>query len=452
MIQGLRRQFPKISLAETQKNPFDMLKSVRVVASDVPQLHRISSRNCSVHTVHAFVMAVLLVGCFGSLNDATAESSSDGRPAAGQNNVWYAHDDQADTVIVFVHGFTSDSRDAWFYEGDGSGEGTYWPELVGSDRHFAGSAIFLGGYHTEFDSHDYGFRDAANELHSSLKIGIDPAEDAVLAKPNILFVTHSAGGIVVRHMLTRHTGDFADKNVGLLLIASPSIGAEDADRLAFIADLVRSEQGKQLALDSPFLRELDKDFKNLVYRNEIPGLSGAEWLEHRLVYSKYFGIARDEVLVDTDSGGRYFGEPIRLNDTDHISIVKPNDRDHRTYRELRNFYENDFLTKVAAVDAAKTDQTSLVRAPVNEPSSSGASVRIYEERTASLCSDQVTVKLKSVWKQGGGQPKGIVTVTSSAFESGKARLEIGQSLDLADGCSITLADTGRDGSYYAVFE
>ncbi|MGI9449931.1 MAG: hypothetical protein ACR2QH_04735 [Geminicoccaceae bacterium] len=399
--------------------------------------------------VHALVMAVLLVASFGSLNDASAELSNDGRPAAGQNNLWYAHDDGADTAIVFVHGFASDSRDAWSYEGGEPGQGAYWPALVQSDPKFEGSAIFLGGYHTEIDSHDYGFRDAANELHRSLKISIDPAKEAVLAKPSVLFVTHSAGGIVVRHMLTRHTRDFADKNVGLLLIASPSLGAEDADRLAFIADWVRSKQGHELSFDSPFLQELDKDFKNLVYREDIPKLSGAEWLEHRLVYSKYLGIVRDDVVVGSNSGGRYFGEPITLHDTDHISIVKPRDRHHRTYRELQYFYENDFLS---STELAKSDPPSPNPAPVEQPLGDDAPVRIDEERAASLCDDSVTVELKSVWKQEGGQPKGIVTVSSSALDRGKAVLEIGQSVDLADGCPMTLVDTGRDSKYYAIFE
>ncbi len=87
-----------------------------------------------------------------------------------------------------------------------------------------------------------------------------------------------------------------------------------------------------------------------------------------------------------------------------------------------------------------------------ESANGSAPLRVDEKREASLCGDQVTLELKSVWKQQSGQPKGIVTVSSSALDRGKAMLEIGQSLDLVDGCSITLADTGRDGKYYAIFE
>lgn len=423
--------------------------------------------------VYASIMAVLLITSLGSLSDVLGQSSKNNRPGPGQNNVWYAADDRADTVIVFVHGLASDSRDAWFYEGDEPNQNAYWPELVRADPKLAGSAIFLGGYHTALDSHDYDFRDAANELYRSLKISIDPATGAVLDKPNILFVTHSAGGIVVRHMLIRETDSFKDKTVGLLLIASPSNGARDADRLAFVADWVRSKQGHQLAFDNPFLESLDKDFKKLVYEGRIPRLSGAEWLEHRLIYSKYFGMARDEVLVEPESGGRYFSEPIRLHETDHISIVKPSDPDHRTYREFRFFYETDFLKSVERSNKVTTEMaggvkktpglegetgdataslSSASKTPAEQSINTGVSIRIDEKRSASLCDDLITVELKSVWKQKGGKPKGIVTVSSSSIDSGKAVVKIGEALPLSGGCNSMLIDTGRDSKYYAIFQ
>ncbi|MGI9489375.1 MAG: hypothetical protein ACR2RF_26510 [Geminicoccaceae bacterium] len=183
------------------------------------------------------------------------------------------------------------------------------------DETFSASAIFLGGFHTGFDSHNYDFRDAANALHLALKDKIALASTSVLDKSNILFIAHSAGGIVVRDMLIRKTEDFADKAVGLVLIASPSIGTPDADRLQFIADLVHSEQGRQLRVSNDYLTEMDKNFKNLVNEDSIPYLVGEEWLEHHLVVSKFFGIWRDSVLVDVKTAARYFGESVQIADT-----------------------------------------------------------------------------------------------------------------------------------------
>ncbi|MEM9627764.1 MAG: hypothetical protein AAGA21_16120 [Pseudomonadota bacterium] len=279
---------------------------------------------------------------------------ADDRPAAGVNNVWYATND-AGTVFIFVHGLMSDSRGAWADEE----AGTYWPALIRDDPNFGDPAIFLGGFYTELDSGDYDSRDAANELFQSLAISVDDADEAVLDKPNILFITHSAGGIVVRHMLARHSADFADKTVGLVLIASPSLGARDADRFDFLTGVARHKLGKQLQWSHAFLEELDKDFKNLVNERRIPGLLGTEWLEHHLPFSKWAGIARGSVLVEAESAGRYFGEPIRLRDTDHFSAVKPTDSRHPAYRNLRFFYERKFLPATLSGEAVEAAEAPL---------------------------------------------------------------------------------------------
>ena len=427
------------------------------------------------------MIAAIILPCLLALSliasPSTVSIADDGRPADGHNNLWYHANDEADTAIVFVHGLASDSRDAWYHEG----EGAYWPALVRDDPVFAGSAIFLGGYHTAVDSRDYDFRDAANQLHRSLAIGVAPASTAVLDHPNILFVTHSAGGIVVRHMLTRHVNDFSDKAVGLMLIASPSIGARDADRLRFIADLVRSKQGRQLGFDNPFLESLDKDFKNLVHEDKIPRLKGVEWLEHYLPFGtlgKLVGIGRDDVLVDEQSGGRYFGEPQRMPGSDHISIVKPDSQDHESHRSLVYFHQRTFKKLMATSERtadpvgqkkpgeepsiaagetksqARVTPTTKPKEPDEPaaPTAPAAPVRIEEKRSALLCGDQVHVEVTSVWKKGGGRPDGVVTVSSSALEKGKAVVKIGQSLPLAGECKPKLIDTGRDAAYYAMFK
>ncbi|MEM8951285.1 MAG: alpha/beta hydrolase [Pseudomonadota bacterium] len=427
------------------------------------------------------MIAAIFLPCLLALSlivqPLTASAADDQRPEAGVNNVWYHVEDGADTAIVFVHGLASDSRDAWFYKGDGAEEDAYWPAILRDDPVFAGSAIFLGGYHTEVDSHDYDFRDAANQLHRSLAIGIGPASSAVLDHPNILFVTHSAGGIVVRHMLTRHVEDFSDKAVGLVLIASPSIGSRDADRFEFIAELVRSKQGEQLGFNNPFLESLDKDFKNLVHRDKIPRLKGVEWLEHYLLFGmlgKIVGIGRDEVLVDEQSGGRYFGEPERMPGSDHVSIAKPSSRDHESHRALVYFHKRTFkkLIETSEQVAAPGDEEGVEEASASLAASKAESaaarlnpnaelakttepaepVRIDEKRSASLCNDRVQIELASVWKKGGGRPDDTVTVLSTALDAGKAVIKVGHSLRLIDGCSPTLVNTGRDSTYFAVFQ
>jgi hypothetical protein len=195
----------------------------------------------------AFEMPILLITivtfALALAFSPTSQAEND-LPESGENNVWYTYD-KSDTVFVFVHGVLSDSRSTWAYEDeDDPSRNNNWSRLIHGDPKFSDPSIFLGGFHTEMDSSDYGMRDAANELFRALAISIDPANEAVLDKPNIIFITHSTGGIVVRHMLYRETAAFADKKVGLVLIASPSIGSRDAGRLSLIAKVAKLGLGK----------------------------------------------------------------------------------------------------------------------------------------------------------------------------------------------------------------
>jgi hypothetical protein len=67
------------------------------------------------------------------------------------------------------------------------------------------------------------------------------------------------------------------------------------------------------------------------------------------------GWARGEVLVEKASAARYFGEPIRLQGTDHFSAVKPDSRRHPAYENLRFFYEREFLPAAHPADKQTSD-------------------------------------------------------------------------------------------------
>jgi tetratricopeptide (TPR) repeat protein len=262
-------------------------------------------------------------------------------PEAGENNLWYAHN-ESETVFVFVHGILSDSRSAWLNEDVEDQGPVFWPHLVDSDSTFRRPSIFLGGYATELASGPFGIRDAARDFYRRLSTVIEPAGAPLLAKKRILFIAHSTGGIVVRHMLSRRAVEFADKIVGLMLVASPSIGSRDADRLEWLAKRVGNRMGTELQWNHPFLEELDKDFKTLVYKRFIPCLRGVEALENHLIFPRWLGLLRKEVIVEAESAGRYFAEPDRLPGTDHFSAVKPRRVDHPVHVLLRDFFMSDF--------------------------------------------------------------------------------------------------------------
>ena len=93
---------------------------------------------------------------------AAAACEATSLPPVGTHNLWYCFTD-SDTAVVFVHGFTSDSRQAWYAEVPGSDQPTaYWPRIVRSDPDLDKRpaplnepSIFLAGYPTALDSTTY---------------------------------------------------------------------------------------------------------------------------------------------------------------------------------------------------------------------------------------------------------------------------------------------------------
>jgi pimeloyl-ACP methyl ester carboxylesterase len=255
-------------------------------------------------------------------------------PAEAVNNSWRPYRGTG-SVIVFVHGVLSDSDACW----RNKKAKTFWPDLVAGDKLFDGSSIFLGGYYTAFDSTDYALQDCARGLLSAL-IASDQ-HPAVMEAERLIFVCHSLGGIVTRYMLERWREKFRNKKIGLLLIASPSIGSKYANRLDRVLAALRHETGRQLQWNSPELEDLDRRFKDLVETGLIPDLMGRELCEHRfLVYYRWLAPIMNlfPPVVKWDSAGRYFGEPRRLADTNHSTSVKPSSKDHCSHQELRAFY------------------------------------------------------------------------------------------------------------------
>jgi hypothetical protein len=179
---------------------------------------------------------------------------------AHSNNTWYRHKG-ADTVVVFVHGIFSNSRDCWTSENE-----TYWPTLLESDHRAGSPDIFLGGYYTALDAAGYDLHACAGELKGALlRADAEKHWEGPLTYPRMVFVCHSTGGIVVRYLLERFSNEFKGKTIGLLLISSPSKGSRLADVLAPLAEIYGNKLGEQLQWSNDSLVDLDRRFKDLVH-------------------------------------------------------------------------------------------------------------------------------------------------------------------------------------------
>ena len=250
------------------------------------------------------------------------------------NNTWRAYRNTG-SVIVFVHGVLSNSQACWYNEKSG----TFWPDLVVQDDTFQDSSVYLGGYYTAFDSAIFGIADCAQWLLSALHAATD--HPAILDHDRIVFVCHSLGGIVTRYMLERWREAFQKKKIGLLLMASPSMGSRYANSFENLILLMQHETGRQLGWKSPDLVDLDRRFRDLLQQRLIPELWGREACEQRFpVYHKYlaFILNRFPPVVTADSAARYFGDVRILADTTHSSCVKPASTSDWAHLLLREFY------------------------------------------------------------------------------------------------------------------
>ncbi len=283
-----------------------------------------------------------------SSSDAGRHQESDPTPAR-TNNSWYHYDPQASIVIVFVHGFLSNSGSCWT-----SKSGVFWPDLILQDERFGKASVFLGGYHTAHDSADYKIRDCADELLHALGRADAVNRPSPLSSKNILFVCHSLGGIVTRYMLEAYTQKFADKTIGLALMASPSLGSEYADSFSGIIDFYRNGVANQLRHMNNALMDLDSRFKVLIDECRIPRLVGAEAVEHHFLFRTRIlpGFKR---LVSRESAARYFGASRILPGTDHSTIVKPNTRSCQGHLFLSDFFLNRFIPKIQVPTPAEPD-------------------------------------------------------------------------------------------------
>lgn len=272
-------------------------------------------------------------------------------PKSGENNLWFERN-HSDTVFVLVHGIFSDSRGCWLYvDHKEPANNEYWPELIKTDERLEHPSIYLGGYYTALDAGPYDAHQAVKELRDALK------RDGVLDKRRLVFIAHSTGGIIVRYLLYHNQELFRGKEIGLALYASPSMGSPHADTLSWLSEFYNQQLGSQLQTGSPFLKELDLNFRDLIYNanSSSNGLHivGAEAVENHFIIHKKF--LPDKVLVvPEDSASRYFGSPTYLRNTDHFSTVKPDGPMHPGHQFLVTFYER-FKTETKPITSRDVD-------------------------------------------------------------------------------------------------
>jgi pimeloyl-ACP methyl ester carboxylesterase len=263
-----------------------------------------------------------------------------------------------DCAVIFIHGVLSDGDKGWTHD-----NGTYWPDLLVQDDSLGDPSIFVYTYETGLFSADYDLDDIVADLRERMrKPGIED-------KPIIVFVCHSMGGIVARRYLVRRQLDNDASRAttfGLFLVASPSLGSEWADWLQPIAEFLGHSQADALRFskNNRWLDALDRDFRDLKESGSIK-LHGRELIEDKFIVLHRAIFAPK--IVARISGAMYFGKPLKIAGTDHVSIAKPENADALQQQALR-----DFIISLLKPDPAKLVQTAnealnVLIAHANEP-------------------------------------------------------------------------------------
>ncbi len=213
-------------------------------------------------------------------------------------------------VIAFLHGVLSD-RNCWTHEG-----GIFWPDLLTYETELQRAGIFVFEYKTGFFSGTYSLGDVVDALKAEMEL------EGILGFAQIIFVCHSMGGIVARRFIVQNQMLLAERgiSVGLFLIASPSLGSRYANWISPIARAVGHTQADILRFSqtNSWLMDLDRDFLNLKESNKI-SIRGRELVEDTFIIARF--LLRRQV-VEPFSGARYFGDSIKIQNSDHFSISK----------------------------------------------------------------------------------------------------------------------------------
>ncbi|MGC4052977.1 MAG: alpha/beta fold hydrolase [Paludibaculum sp.] len=259
-------------------------------------------------------------------------------------------------AVVFVHGVLSSGRDCWT-----NSSGTYWPSIVASSA--PELSVYVTTYRTGLDAGTFSINDVSDSLFEELEL------DGVTQRSLIVFVCHSMGGLVARRMLVAKRRNFVDKQIGLFLVASPSLGSKYANWLTPIARFFKHSQADTLRMgeSNQWLSALDRDFFDLLDELDI---SGRELVEDLSILR--LGLMSLEQIVSPLSGERFFRDPLKIGGSDHFSIAKPADTDALQHRVLMKFLQLRLSAKPRRSLGQKgADDANFTGAPESLASSYG---------------------------------------------------------------------------------
>jgi pimeloyl-ACP methyl ester carboxylesterase len=240
--------------------------------------------------------------------------------------------------LVFVHGLGGDSHTTWMR--DKESPETFWPAWLASD--FPQLGVWTLGYAADVSA----WQRESMPLPDRGNAVLEQLVNDGLGERNLIFVTHSLGGILVKQLLlaaetqgVRRWKAVSQATRGIAFIATPHSGANIASFAEFVGGFLRSnEPVADLAAHHPRLRELHGWFLN-TYLAQHP-IVCRTYCERRELRPEKWGIRLPKgfVVVDeTSAEPNIPGERAIPLDEDHLSICKPSSRNADLCKSLWAF-------------------------------------------------------------------------------------------------------------------
>ena len=282
------------------------------------------------------------------------------------------HSEDADTVIVFIHGISGDSKSTWTAQ-----NGAYWPDLLTKDKTFDGVDIYVYQYQTNI----FGRALSIDELAENLRLYLDTS--GVASHKRIIFLTHSMGGLVTRAYILKYQRRIAERTAFIYFYSTPTTGSE----LASLARLVSRNpqlEGMKVETSQGYLANLQR-----------------QWLDAELSIPSYCAYETQPTyrlpVVTQASASNLCTKRLDPIEADHITIVKPAS-------------END--TSYLAFKSAFQDAVKIVREP--SPSPPKQSVEVHPSLKPAY--DSFAAQL--------GNPRGPAQLSDDAYQADYERAHI----------------------------
>jgi pimeloyl-ACP methyl ester carboxylesterase len=267
-------------------------------------------------------------------------------------------------VIVFVHGLHG-SRETWR-----ASNGAYWPQLLQVDPHFQNSDVVVAEYPSPSMRGQLSTAQLSQILYQGLK------QQRVWEHREIVFISHSLGGILTEEMLLNHPQDAVHVPF-IVSYATPHQGS-------FVANLAKVYDSDPLLTDlregddNNFLINLEQQWRSTQSVTRIHRYCAFEALDTAAGagIGRYLRAHTRVVNYYSATYGCDADTPPQKVMADHIDIVKPASRSADAYTFFAKVYRNNPIIDVVetvrdnkvtglTVDCNRTNSAEDLQVPIS---------------------------------------------------------------------------------------